>query len=171
MKVYATASSDNKLDYIRSLGATALPYHTFEDILKRDTLPDFILESVGGNVHKRSVKLMAPLGRIVSIGASGIKISKWSPLSWYRAWKDYPRISRKELESQGYMTLHIGFLMEDHRDKIRPIWDRMIAFMQERKLRPLLQDNCVYPMSQVGKVHEMIDTRKNIGRLLLDPHK
>jgi hypothetical protein len=43
--------------------------------------------------------------------------------------------------------------------------------MQEQHLKPRLQEDAVYPMSQVGKVHELIDTRKNIGRLLLDPRR
>jgi NADPH:quinone reductase-like Zn-dependent oxidoreductase len=171
MKVYATASSDTKLDYIRTLGATPLSYDNFDRILHKENPADFILESVGGSVHNRSLKVMAPLGRMVSIGASAIKVNKWNPFSWYRAWRDYPKISRNELQSQAYMTLHIGFLLEDHKRKIIPMWNEMINFMQQHNLRPLLQETAVYPMSKAGKVHQLIDERKNIGRLLLDPRK
>lgn len=171
LKVFATASSQDKLDYIGSLGATPLSYENFDRQLAKQRAPDFILESVGGKVHKRSLKLLAPLGRMVSIGASAIKINKWNPCSWYRGWRDYPRISRPELQSQAYMTLHIGFLLEDHKESIVPVWERMIGFMQKHELRPLLQENAVYPMSKVGEVHQLIDSRKNIGRLLLDPRK
>jgi NADPH:quinone reductase-like Zn-dependent oxidoreductase len=171
LKVFATASSERKLDYISSLGATPLSYENFDRHLLKESPPDFILESVGGRVHKRSLKILAPLGRLVSIGASAIKINKWNPFSWYGAWRDYPRISRPELQSQAYMTLHIGFLLEDHKEAIAPVWERMIAFMQQHDVRPLLQENAVYPMSKVGEVHQLIDSRKNIGRLLLDPRK
>jgi synaptic vesicle membrane protein VAT-1 len=170
LKVFATASSQSKRDYISSLGARPLSYDDFDRQFKQ-RLPDFILESVGGEVHKRSLKLLAPLGRMVSIGASAIKINKWNPFSWYRGWRDYPRISRPELQSQAYMTLHIGFLLEDHKESIAPVWERMIAFMRQHELRPLLQENAVYPMSKVGEVHQLIDSRKNIGRFLLDPRK
>jgi NADPH:quinone reductase-like Zn-dependent oxidoreductase len=171
MQVYATASSKTKLDYIGALGATPLSYDDFDRRLHKDNPADFILESIGGSVHKRSLKILAPLGRMVSIGASAIKVNKWNPFSWYKAWRDYPRISRNELQSQAYMTLHIGFLLEDHKERIAPIWDRMIRFMQEHNLRPILQETAVYPMSQAGKVHQLIDSRQNIGRLLLDPRK
>lgn len=171
MKVYATASSEKKLAYIGSLGATPLLYDNFDQVLHKENPADFILESIGGSVHNRSLKILAPLGRMVSIGASAIKVNKWNPFSWYKAWRDYPKISRNTLESQAYMTLHIGFLLEDHKEKVAPMWDRMIAFMQQHNLKPLLQETAVYPMSKAGEVHELIDTRKNIGRLLLDPRR
>lgn len=169
MKVYATASSQVKKDYIAGLSATALDYSDFDEVLKRDAAPDFILESVGGNIHKRSLKLLAPLGRIVSIGASSIKINKLNPLDWYRAWRDYPRVSRNDLNSQGYMTLHMGFLLEDARERIDPMWLRMVGFIQKHNLKPVLQKNSTYPMSEAAQVHRLLDSRQSIGRLLLDP--
>jgi NADPH:quinone reductase-like Zn-dependent oxidoreductase len=171
LKVYATAGSPGKLDYLAGLGAKPLTYEEFDRRLLQEGLADVILESVGGRVHQRSLKVLAPLGRLVSIGASGIKVNRWNPFSWYRAWRDYPRISRAELQSQAYISLHIGFLLEDHRETIAAVWERMIAFMQEHQLRPLLQENAVYPMSEVATVHRLIDERKNIGRLLLDPRR
>src|SRR5215472_5042154 len=100
MKVFATASSQTKKDYIANLGAVPLDYSHFAEALKK-TPPDFILESAGGDVHKQSLKALAPLGRMVSIGASSIKISKLNPLDWYHAWRNYPAVSRTDLNSQG----------------------------------------------------------------------
>jgi NADPH2:quinone reductase len=170
MKVFATASSQTKKDYIAGLGAVPLNYSDFSQALKKAP-PDFILESAGGDVHRRSLKTLAPLGRMVSIGASSIKINKLNPLDWYHAWRDYPAVSRTDLNSQGYMTLHMGFLLEQSRDRIDPMWLRMTAFMQEHNLKPILQKNAVFPMSQAGKAHQLLDSRQNIGRLLLDPSR
>ena len=169
MRVYATASSPAKRDYIAGLGAQSLDYADFDAVLRREVLPDLVLESVGGDVHKRSLRLLAPLGRLVSIGASSIKIDKRNPLDWYRAWKNLPRVAREDLNSQAYMALHMGFLLEEARDRILPMWIRMTAFMQEHRLRPILQENSTYPMSEAAKAHTLLDTRQNIGRLLLDP--
>src|SRR5215471_14723849 len=167
LNVFATASTPLKRDYIAGLGANPLDYANFDAALR----PDFILESVGGAVHRRSLKILAPLGRIVSIGASSIKINKRNPLDWYRAWRNYPALSRSDLNSQGYMTLHLGFLLEQSRERIQPMWSRMIGFMQQHGLKPVLQKDSVYPMSQAAKVHRLLDTRRNIGRLLLDPSR
>jgi NADPH2:quinone reductase len=170
MKVFATASSQTKKDYIANLGAVPLDYSNFAEALKKIP-PDFILESAGGDVHKQSLKVLAPLGRMVSIGASSIKINKLNPLDWYHAWRNYPAVSRTDLNSQGYMTLHMGFLLEQSRDRIDPMWLRMIDFMQKHNLKPILQENAVFPMSEAGKAHELLDSRQNIGRLLLDPSR
>lgn len=171
MKVHGTASSEPKKSYVEAMGAKALDYSDFDKVLKQEGLPDFILESIGGDVHKRSLSTLAPLGRLVSIGASGIKINKLNPLDWLRAWRDYPRVSRNDLESQAYMTLHLGFLLEDARERLDPMWFRMIRFMQEHDLKPILQENSTYPMSEAARAHQLLDTRQNIGRLLLDPSR
>jgi NADPH2:quinone reductase len=171
MKVFATASSQAKKDYIAGLGATPLNYSDFDQFFKQTPPPDFVLESVGGDVHRRSLKSLAPLGRLVSIGASSIKINKLNPLDWYRAWRDFPKVRRDDLNSQGYMTLHMGFLLEQARQRIDPMWFRMLGFMQEHDLKPLLQKGSTYPMSEAGKAHQLLDSRQNIGRLLLDPSR
>ena len=169
MKVCATAGSQVKKDYIAGLGARALDYSDFDRVLRAAALPDFILESAGGEVHKRCLKTLAPLGRMVSIGASSIKINKLNPLDWYRAWRNYPDVRRTDLSSQGYMTLHMGFLLEEARERIDPMWLRMLGFMQKHDLKPILQPNSTYPMSEAAKAHQALDSRQSIGRLLLDP--
>ena len=169
MKVCATAGSQVKKDYIAGLGARALDYSDFDRVLRAAALPDFILESAGGEVHKRCLKTLAPLGRMVSIGASSIKINKLNPLDWYRAWRNYPDVRRTDLNSQGYMTLHMGFLLEEARERIDPMWLRMLGFMQKHDLKPILQPNSTYPMSEAAKAHQALDSRQSIGRLLLDP--
>ena len=64
MKVYGTTSTDAKKRYLRKLGVIPLNYGDFD----KKVQPDFILESVGGDVHRRSLKSLAPLGKVVSIG-------------------------------------------------------------------------------------------------------
>lgn len=171
MQVYATTSTPSKMDHIKSLGATPLSYQDFDKILEKSNKPDFILESVGGDVHVRSLKILAPLGRLVLIGASSIKVNKINPFSWYNAWRNLPRIKVSDLHSQGYMTLHMGFLLEDHREKIVPIWTRMTAYMRQHNLKPIVRPECIFPLSEVRKAHEIIDQRKNIGKVILDPSR
>src|SRR5258708_39614366 len=98
---------------------------------------------------------------MVSIGASSIKIDKLTPLDWYRAWRNFPRVTRNDLNSQGYMTLHIGFLLEEARERIDPMWFRMVDFMHKYDLRPILQKSSTYPMSEAGKAHQLLDSRQN----------
>lgn len=171
MRVYATTSTATKLEYVRSLGAAPLHYDDFDRVLAESEKPDFILESVGGEVHQRSVKLLAPLGRLVLIGASSIRVDRRNPFSWYKAWRSLPRIRVSDLHSQAYMTLHVGFLLEDHRQTMLQIWSRMIEFMTEHDLQPIVQPDSVFPMSEVRAAHQWIETRQNIGKVILDPSR
>jgi NADPH:quinone reductase-like Zn-dependent oxidoreductase len=69
------------------------------------------------------------------------------------------------------MTLHVGFLLEDHREAIAPLWQRMIDYMTENHLKPAVHPQCIFPMSQVRQAHQLIEERKNIGKVLLDPSR
>ncbi|MGA7935582.1 MAG: zinc-binding dehydrogenase [Kovacikia sp.] len=170
MQVYATTSTPSKMRYVASLGARPLSYEDFDTILEAHP-PDFILESVGGDVHRRSLKLLAPLGRLVTIGASSIRVNKLNPFSWYNAWRNLPKVSTKDLHSQAYMTLHVGFLLEDQRESIFPIWARMVEYMTKHDLKPIVQTELIFPMSKVQIAHQTIESRKNIGKVILDPSR
>jgi NADPH:quinone reductase-like Zn-dependent oxidoreductase len=69
------------------------------------------------------------------------------------------------------MTLHMGFLLEEFRERIDPMWLRMLEFMQKHNLKPILQKDSTYPMSEAAQAHRLLDSRQNIGRLLLDPSR
>lgn len=165
MTVYGTSSSEKKKELLKQMGVTPLDYSDFE----KHVTPDFVLESVGGDVHQRSLHTLAPLARMVSIGASSIKIQKYNPLSWLKAWRDFPGVKHKELKYQGYFGLHTGFLFEEHFETALNEWQAMTKHMQENNLKPFIQKDCIYPMSQVSEAFSLIDHRKNIGKVLLDP--
>lgn len=73
LHVVATASTEEKRRRIRALGATrAVDYAEFEATTRDLTGgrgPDVVLDSLGGDVFRRSLALLAPLGRLVVLGA------------------------------------------------------------------------------------------------------
>lgn len=104
LRVVATASSEEKRTKIRALGATcAVAYENFEQATRDLTGgrgPDVVLESLGGDVFRRSLALLAPLGRLVVLGAvSGI----------------VPPIDGVGLvfRSQGVLGFHLSTLLHD----------------------------------------------------------
>ena len=78
-KVIAGASSPDKIDFTRSLGADAGVNYTRSDWteeLRRVTDgngPDIIYESVGGDITGASLAALAPLGQVVIYGALNIQ--------------------------------------------------------------------------------------------------
>lgn len=73
-RVVATASTEEKQELCRSLGADeALGYEGFEERVKADV----VLDPVGGDVFARSLATLNPLGVVVGIGFAG---GWWEPL-------------------------------------------------------------------------------------------
>jgi synaptic vesicle membrane protein VAT-1 len=170
MDVYATGSISKK-SIIEELGATFLTYETFDKDLS-DLKPDYILESVGGDVFKRSFNILAPLGRLVQIGGTSIRLNKYNPISLLRAYRSLPKATIRDVlrRSRGFMGLHVGYLMSKS-DLLRPMWNQMIEVCENHKLKPIVETKAIFPMSLAGEAHEYIDNRKNIGKVLLDPSK
>lgn len=170
MEVYGTASSFKK-NNVESMGATYLSYDNFDtELRKLNKLPDCVIETIGGDVFKRSFDNLAPMGRVVIIGASGIQVNKFNPLSWYRAWKSFPKASMSQVlrSSRGFMGLHVGYLL-NYPDSILPSWQRMIEVVETEKIRPVIRKDHIFPMSRAADAHQLMHDRKNIGKILLDP--
>ncbi len=171
MKVYGTASTDEKRQVIRKMGAIPLKYDDFDqELSKLGVKPDCIIETIGGDVYRRGFDALAPMGRIVLIGASGIQVNKWNPISLYRAWRDIPRtkMSRVLRRSRAFMGLHIGYML-DEPDRLIPSWQKMLDIMIENDLRPVFREEQIYPLSRVSEAHQFMHDRKNIGKIILDP--
>ena len=174
MDVYGTASTAEKRKRVEELGATtAFSYDTFDsEMLARDIRPNCVLETVGGEVYTKSFELLAPMGRVVLIGASSIKLNKWNPWSWYKAWKALPKAKMSGVlrRSRGFMGVHLGYLLAKP-DILRPSWDRMLEVIEQHDIHPEIRDDHIFPMTQAGKAHDFINSRQNIGKVLLDPTK
>ncbi|MHA2169569.1 MAG: alcohol dehydrogenase catalytic domain-containing protein [Candidatus Kariarchaeaceae archaeon] len=170
MYVYGTSSSKEKLEFIRESGATPLSYEDFDQQLRELGGVDCVLESIGGDVYRRSFAALSPLGRIVLVGGSGIQVNKWNPISWWKAWRSLPRAKMSQVlrQSKGFMGLHLGYLREYH-EKMRPIYENLVKLVTEQDFRPTIREDQIFAMSDVAKAHQLIHDRKNIGKVLLDP--
>lgn len=173
MKVYGTSSTEEKRMVIKEMGAIPLKYEDFDQELNRmGVQPDCIIETIGGDVYKRGFEILAPMGRIVLIGASGIQVNKWNPISLYRAWRSLPRTKMSKVlrRSRAFMGLHIGYMLEDT-DRLIPSWQKMLDIMVKHDLKPVFREEQIYPLSKVGEAHQFMHDRRNIGKILLDPSK
>ena len=172
MEVFGTSSSEEKREFIRKSGATPLSYEDFDQQLAKRGGVDCVLESIGGDVYKRSFASLSPLGRIVLVGGSGIQVNKWNPISLLKAWRSLPRAKMSQVlrQSKGFMGLHLGYLRK-HPDKMRPMYEKLVQVVTEQNFRPVIREDQIFPMSDVAKAHQLMHERKNIGKILLDPTK
>ena len=158
-KVIATASTQEKLDLARSLGAdVTINYttHDFEaEVLEQSGGQgvELVLECVGGPVLEKSVRCVAPYGRLVSYGnASGTAVS----------------LPATDITSANRTV--VGFSMGrspagklDHKSAMAELFS-MIASGQAR----LVVDR-VMPMSQAADAHRHLANRGTLGKVILTP--
>jgi NADPH:quinone reductase-like Zn-dependent oxidoreductase len=70
-EVFATASQPNH-DYCRSLGAAAVVDYRSQDFTTAIPPCDVVLDTLGGEVHRRSLKMLKPGGTVVALAAEPI---------------------------------------------------------------------------------------------------
>jgi NADPH2:quinone reductase len=158
-KVIALASSEEKRELVKRLGADAAVDSRSEDLgaavlEANDGKPvDVVLEMTGGETFETMLRSLAPFGRLVAFGIA----------------------SREE------NTIKTGHLMRNSRAVIG-FW-LVHLFQRPQELRAgigeLLQAVAagelevvvggVYPLADAAKAHEELKERRSQGKLLLDP--
>lgn len=126
-----------------------------------------VLESVGGEAFKNSMKVLAPTGRVVLVGATSITYNKWNPFSLYRAWKALPRVNVLRLISwsHGVMGLHLGWIMEKQRWMLQETMDYLLELVEEHGIRPVIDQE--FELANAGEAHLRMERRENIGKVII----
>ena len=158
-RVIATASTQDKLDLCRSLGADVVINYTtqdFEEAVKQESGGqgvELVLECVGGPVLEKSVRCVASYGRLVSYGnASG---------------------TPADLPASDITTANrtvIGFSMGrspqgqlDHQAAMAELF----PMLAEGKAKLVVDQ--ILPMSEVAKAHQHLANRGTKGKVILTP--
>ncbi len=171
--VFGTAGSDEKIKLLSDLNIDgAINYRTqdFENEIKKMTNGkgvDVILEVVGGDVYKKSLRLLNPLGRIVIAGFASMNLQKWNPLSWLRTWRDMPKatIMKMAEKSYGVMATHLGYLLPDEK-QLQQTWNELCAFMEKNNIKPVVGH--IFNFEELAKAHELMESRKSHGKIVIN---
>ncbi len=158
-RVITTASSPEKLDLTRSLGADETINYVAQDFeeevrqLTNGNGVELVLECVGGPVLEKSVRCVASYGKLISFGnASG------TPASLPGA------------DIFGANRTVIGFSMGrspmgrlNHQDAM----DELFPMLAQGQVR-LVVDR-VLPMAEAAKAHQHLSNRGSQGKVILTP--
>ncbi|MED5588837.1 MAG: zinc-binding dehydrogenase [Chloroflexota bacterium] len=158
-KVIATASTQDKLDLCKSLGADVVINYTegdFEEVVKDESGGDgvkLVAECVGGEVLEKSVRCVSAYGTLVSYGNASQTPANL-PTS------DITSVNRTVVGfSMGRSP--VGSL--DHKAAMAEMFP-MIAAGQAK----LVVDQ-ILPMAEVGKAHQHLANRGAMGKVILTP--
>jgi NADPH2:quinone reductase len=150
-EVWATASSEGKLDYAAELGADHLidyEAEDFADVVYEDTDGrgvDVVVDHVGEATWDSSIKAAAKGGRIVTCGATSGPMPE----------TNLSRVFWKQLNILG-STMGTPGEMDD---VLAKVWDGTF----ESRIRAVL------PMSETARAHEMLQDREGFGSVVVVP--
>jgi len=171
--VFGTAGNDEKIKLLSNLNIDgAINYRTqdFENEIKKMTNGkgvDVILEVVGGEVYKKSLRLLSPLGRIIVVGFASMNMQKWNPLSWLRTWRDMPKatIMKMAEKSYGVMATHLGYLLPNEK-QLQHTWNELCTFMETHDIKPVVGHT--FDFDEIEKAHELMESRKSQGKIVIN---
>ncbi len=159
-RVIATASSEDKRELVRSLGAdVALDTAS----LSTDALleanggapVDVVFEMAGGPVFDACFDALAPLGRLVAYGISSREQNE------VRTGK----LLKTSRAVVGFWLFHVT----PRPEMVRPALEDLFARLARRELRVV--EGETYPLSDARRAHEDLKSRRTSGKLLLDPSR
>jgi NADPH:quinone reductase-like Zn-dependent oxidoreductase len=150
-EVFATASSAEKLDYAAELGADHTIDYTTTDFagevrsLTDGRGVDVVVDHVGAETWRDSLKSLAKGGRLVTCGAT----------TGGRPETDVNRIFWNQLEVIGSTMATPGQV------------DDVLGLVWDGTFEPRVRE--VVPMSETARAHELLENREGFGKVVVVP--
>lgn len=152
LRVFTTASSDDKLEKAKALGADeVINYRTSDFVKEMMRLTgaqgvDIVLDGIGGETLVRSLLCMRGRGRLVTFGkAAGNEKAHLDPaLLWG--------------QTLSIIGVSVGTLD-------RSAFNDVLALFRLGKLKPVVDK--VYPLEQAAEAHRYLEDRKVFGKVVL----
>jgi NADPH:quinone reductase len=160
-KVIAVASSDEKRDLAKSLGADATVDARVEDMkaaleeANDGKKVDVVLEMVGGRTFDASLAALAPFGRLVTYGMASREAAK--PL----------HAGNLMRRSRGVIGFWLAHCMRDPDRYLAEPMRELLGMVQRGELQTVIGGT--YPLSEARRAHEDLRQRRTTGKLVLDP--
>lgn len=158
-KVIATASSQEKLDLARSLGADVLINYTQDDWPEqvREATDgrgaDIILEMVGGDFLEKNLNCLNVFGRMVVFGAASGERGSIVPIALMK-------------RCHAVVGFYLPQIMR-RPDLFVPSLRETLGWISSGDLK--LTIGATYPLEKAAEAHADLEGRKTTGKLLLNP--
>ena len=150
--ILATASSEQKLQRARELGAHHLiNYRTEENFVPRvleltgGKGVDVVMEHIGGSVFTRSLDCLKTDGTIVTVGAHAGEVVQFDIIPFFR----------RQLRLVGSKNATL------------PELRTVMGLVAEGRLKPVI--HAAFPLAEAAEAHRVVDSRDIFGKVLLLP--
>jgi NADPH:quinone reductase len=158
-RVIALASSEEKRDLVKRLGADAAVDSRSEDLgaaileANEGAQVDAVFQMSGGRAFEQELRVLAPFGRMVAFGIASREPNEVAT----------GHLLRNSRSVIGFWLMHLI----PRRDEVRAMVEDLLAAVVSGELEVVVGG--VYPLSQARRAHEDIAARRTSGKLLLDP--
>ena len=156
-KVVTTTSGDEKARRLRQLGADAVIDYTQTDLVAEGRRAtgnrgfDVVLEMIGGEVYQKSVEVLAPGGRLVSIGGAFDKIPDTPP-----ALTDGRTASRFSITNY----------LKAHHEGFKQL-DAALRWVRDGKFQVVIDRS--FPLAETRAAQRFLEGREHFGKIVLIP--
>ena len=155
-RVITTAGSDEKCRRLHDLGADETINYTRQDFVQEVNRltggrgVDLVLEMVGGEVFDKSLEVLAPGGRLVTIGRAGGPVPDPLPSVEGRAITRFGITAHLSQNPDGYKAL-----------------DQFMALVRDKLMQVCIDRT--YPLAQAAEAHRRLEGREHFGKVVLTP--
>ena len=159
-EVIGTAGSDEKCEFIRSRGAAHAVNYNTQNVVERVNAvtlrgADIVFDHVAGKAFTEGLKMIAPLGMIVSYAVLGGVPED-----------DLFKAMRANIEASPAVRC---FTMHSYDHMPAPRREAMAAAVDllAGGIKPAIA--ATFPLAEAARAHEFVESRKAIGKIVLKP--
>jgi NADPH2:quinone reductase len=159
-RVIATASTEERRQLARDLGADVAIDGAAEGLTERlveangGKQVDVVFDVAGGEVFERSLRALAPFGRIVVAGISSREQNQIRS----------GHLLRNSRTAAGFWVYHC---LDRPAEMVEPALAELFALARAGELKVVVGGT--YPLSEAARAQEDLAGRRTQGKLLLDP--
>ncbi len=159
VRIFATVGSDEKAERVRQLGADVVINYNQEEfvpIVRKATGGEgvqVIMESVGGNIFRRSFKCLAVMGKMIIYGISSGDLEIAHP---------------RELLFRNHSLIGLHIMALSRRaETAEPAKRDLTRWVSEKRLHPVIGHR--FPMAEAAEAQALLESRKSFGKIILLP--
>lgn len=172
-EVIGTAGSEEKVALARKEGADHVINYRRQDFEKEVRHMtgghgvDVVMDSIGGDVYRKSWRLLAPMGRYVLFGVSAVTGEGGiNRLKAARVFGQMPPVFPPSLISANKALF--GFNLGTLRGKetyFREAMEELLAWYGRGGIRPLI--GMTFPFGQIVEAHRYLQLRRSVGKVVV----
>jgi synaptic vesicle membrane protein VAT-1 len=173
-RVFATVGDEAKVQVVRSTSPAArVVVYTEEDfaaVIRRETDGrgvDVVMDSVGGDVFRKSWDLLAPAGRHVLFGAAAA-VRPGAIARLGAAWRLRKMLAVSPLtmiEKNRTLAAFNLYHLAERADLMQDATGALFRLYQEGAIRPRI--GLVLPLDQAAEAHRLLQSRRTTGKVIL----